>query len=379
MKGEQKATNNAEPETQNPEQKTYHLNQIYFYLTEGCNLKCRHCWIQPKFQGNGKSYPALDFDLFRSIIKQAKQLGLSGVKLTGGEPLIHPQINQMLDHVRNEELRLTIESNGVCVTPEMAKSIKSCKNPFVSISIDGIKPETHEWVRGVPGCLDQSVRGIRNLVEVGFKPQIIMSVMRRNVEEMEPLVAWAESQGAGSVKFNVVQPTARGEKMHDAGETLSVQELANLGKWVETVLSKKSKIRLVYSHPAVFHPLSRMFGENGGGCGVCGIFGILGVLANGSYALCGIGETVKDLIFGHAGVDKLKDIWEHTPILQDIREGLPNRLEGVCGECIMKGRCLGSCVAQNYYRSKSLWAPFWYCDEAKKQGLFPTSRLRPAC
>ena len=144
MKGEQPAPNNPELRTENPEpesrspERSYPLNQIYFYLTEGCNLKCRHCWIQPKFQGSEKSYPALDFDLFQSIIKQARPLGLSGVKLTGGEPLIHPRINQLLDHVRNEELRLTIESNGVLVTPDMAEAIKSCKNPFVSVSIDGI-------------------------------------------------------------------------------------------------------------------------------------------------------------------------------------------------------------------------------------------------
>ncbi len=44
----------------------------------------------------------------------------------------------------------------------------------------------------------------------------------------------------------------------------------------------------------------------------------------------------------------------------------------------MKGRCLGSCVAQNYYRSGSLWAPFWFCEEADAAGLFPPSRLIPA-
>ena len=366
-----------EQRTNNDKQITWPLNQIYFYLTEGCNLKCRHCWIQPKYQGGGRSFPALDIELFRSIIEQAKPLGLSSVKLTGGEPLIHPKISQLLEHIRTKELRLTLETNGVCVTPKLAQEIKSCKNSFVSVSIDGIKPETHEWVRGVPGCLDQSVKGIRNLVDAGFRPQIIMTIMRRNREEMEPLVEWAESLGAGSVKFNVVQPTARGKQMHDTEETLSIEELIELGKWVETELSKKSGIRLIYSHPLAFRPMSRMFGDNGDGCSVCGIFSILGVLASGSYALCGIGETVKELVFGHAGEDRLEDIWNNTPILQEIRGGLPNRLEGVCGDCIMKGICLGSCIAQNYYSNKNLWAPFWYCENAKKEGLFPETRLHP--
>ena len=43
----------------------------------------------------------------------------------------------------------------------------------------------------------------------------------------------------------------------------------------------------------------------------------------------------------------------------------------------MKGICLGSCVAQNYYRSKSFWAPHWYCEDAHKRGLFPETRVLP--
>ena len=60
-----------------PMKQGFSLNTIYFYLTEGCNLACRHCWIAPKFQGGGKSYPALSVELFKSIIQQAKPLGLS--------------------------------------------------------------------------------------------------------------------------------------------------------------------------------------------------------------------------------------------------------------------------------------------------------------
>jgi len=47
----------------------------------------------------------------------------------------------------------------------------------------------------------------------------------------------------------------------------------------------------------------------------------------------------------------------------------------VCRDCILKATCLGSCIAQNYYRSGELWAPFWYCELAKERGLFPETRL----
>ncbi|MFA4982260.1 MAG: SynChlorMet cassette radical SAM/SPASM protein ScmF [Candidatus Omnitrophota bacterium] len=292
-------------ETINPK---YSLNQIYFYLTEGCNLACRHCWIAPKFQANGREYPALDIELFKSIIEQAKPLGLSGVKLTGGEPLLHLRINDILDHVKANDLRLIIETNGVLCTPELAKKIKENKSPFVSVSIDSPDAKTHEWVRGVEGCFDKAKEGIRNLVAVGLKPQIIMTLMRCNKDSLEEMVRLAESLGAGSVKFNIVQPTARGEDMHKQNETLSIQELVSLGRWADDVLQGKTKLRLYYHHTPAFRSLGKMYGENPSGCGTCGILGILGVLANGSYALCGIGESVPELVFGHVAKDRLEDV-----------------------------------------------------------------------
>lgn len=355
--------------------RTFPLNAIYFYLTEGCNLACRHCWIAPKYQIENHTYPSLDIELFRSIVSQAKPLGLSSVKLTGGEPLFHPQISEILEVVRNEGLRLVVETNGVLCTPALAKKMASCKNPFISVSLDGVDAETHEWMRGVEGCFDPTIEGIKSLVNAGLKPQLIMTLMRRNRDQIEPMVHLAESLGAGSVKFNILQPTARGEKMHEAGETLTIEELVDLGRWVENGLSNSTKLILHYHHPPAFRPLGKMFGENGDGCTICGILGILGVLANGSYALCGIGETVPGLVFGHAKTDSLDDLWHSNPVLHEIREGMPHRFEGICGDCLMKSICLGGCVAQNYYRSKSLWAGYWYCEEAFERGLFPGTRV----
>ena len=363
--------------TEETDDREYPLNQIYFYLAEGCNLACRHCWIAPKHQSGDHTYPSLALDLFQSIVEQAKPLGLSGVKLTGGEPLLHPHIREILEVVRSEELRLVAETNGVLCTPQIAEKMAACKDPFVSVSIDGESAETHEWVRGVPGCFEAALEGVRNLVNAGFKPQIILSIVRRNKDQMAAVVRLAESLGAGSVKFNIVSSTARGEKMHQTGETLNVEELVALGQWVENVLSASTDLRLIHSHPIAFRPMSRAFADNGHGCGRCGILGILGVLGDGSYAMCGIGETVPELVYGHAAKDCLEDIWNNTQIINELREGLPERLGGICGDCLMRTICLGYCIAQNYHDSGSLWAPLKYCEEAKMANLFPESRLQP--
>ena len=356
------------------DEQTHPLNTLYFYLTEGCNLRCRHCWIQPKFQSGERAYPSLDLDLFRHIIDQALPLGLSSVKLSGGEPLLHPRLPEMLGCIREKGLRLSIETNGVLCTPSVARDIASCSDPRVSVSLDGADAETHKWVRGVPGSFEAALQGIRNLAEAGLRPQVIMTLMRRNADHVAPVIRLAESLGAGSVKFNLLQPTARGETLHETGEALTVGEMLELGRFVDHELSERAEITLFSGRPPAFRPLGKLLGEAGGNCGICGIFGVLGVLSSGAYALCGIGETVPELVFGHAATDRLQDIWSHHPLLREIRDGMPHRLEGVCADCLMKDHCLGGCIAQNFYRERNLWAGHWFCEEAAKAGLFPATR-----
>ncbi len=349
------------------------INTLYFYLTEGCNLACRHCWMGPRFDATGNQYPTLPVELFETAIREAKPLGLSGIKLTGGEPLLHPHITRLLEIARREALKLTVETNGLLCTPEIAAEIAKSPDRFISVSIDGTDAATHEWVRGVPGAFEAARQAVRNLVATGTRPQVIFTVMRSNAGQVDAVVAMVEELGAASLKFNVVQPTARGEKLHEAQGTLTIGDLIALGRHVEQDLAPKTKLKIIFHYPPAFKALHNI--ASGDGCGACGIFGILGVIASGHYALCGIGEQVPDLIFGAVGKDLLEEVWRENTILKALREGLPERLEGVCGRCLMKWRCLGSCVALNYYSKGRLWAPYWFCEQAEETGLFPTSRL----
>lgn len=352
---------------------TRSINTLYFYLTEGCNLACRHCWIGPRFDATGDHYPTLPVALFETAIREARPLGLSGVKLTGGEPLLHPRFTRLLEIVRREGLKLTVETNGLLCTPEIAAEIAKSPNAFVSVSIDGIDAATHEWVRGVPGSFEAARQAVRNLVAAGIRPQVIFTVMRINAGQVDAMVKMVEELGAASLKFNVVQPSARGEKLHENQQTLDIADLIELGRHVELELARTTTLKLFFHTPHAFKALSVV--ASGDGCGACGIFGILGVIASGHYALCGIGEQVPDLMFGAVGEVGLGEVWLENPVLTALREGLPGRLEGVCGRCLMKGRCLGLCVAQNYSGRGSLWAPHWFCEQAEKAGLFPVSRL----
>ncbi|MGQ9688680.1 MAG: SynChlorMet cassette radical SAM/SPASM protein ScmF [Desulfobaccales bacterium] len=355
----------------------YPLRQVYFYLTDGCNLRCRHCWTLADLDTAPQKSAFLYPELLRHILAQARPLGLQAVKLTGGEPLLHPRITEIIEIIKAANLRLVVETNGVLLTPELAAAMAACRQPHVSVSLDGVEAATHEWVRGVPGCFPAAVNGITYLVQAGIKPQIIFSLLRRNRDQVEAVARLAQELGAKAVKYNIIQSSPRAHRLAREAETLTVQEVIELGRWVEQELAPAVDLPLFFHQPPAFRPLSLMFAEDGNGAGVCGIQGILGVLADGSYALCGIGGNVPELVFGHAARDRLADVWHDHPVLQEIREGLPQRLTGICGDCLVRSGCLGFCLAQNYYTAHDLWAPYWFCAQAEAAGLFPAGRKRP--
>jgi SynChlorMet cassette radical SAM/SPASM protein ScmF len=348
------------------------LERIYFYLTEGCNLTCRHCWLAPAPDGGGGRLPTLPVDLFEEIIAGAKPLGLSGVKLTGGEPLLHPQFVRLLAIVRREELALSIETNGQMLTPALAAAIARAGDPSVAVSLDGADAETHEWVRGAAGSFGAAASAVTSLAAAGVRPQVVCSVMRRNASQLGAIVRMAEALGAASVKFNIVQPVARGAQLLDKGDTLTVAELIELGRRVNTEISPRTRLQVLFDVPPAFRPL-RQFAD-GGGFGRCQILSTLGVLASGGFSLCGIGMTVPGLVFGNARTDRIEDVWRHNETLGAIRRRLLRQLSGVCGHCLMQRSCLGSCVAQNFSHKGESLSAFWFCEAADAQGLFPTSR-----
>ncbi|MCP3898109.1 MAG: SynChlorMet cassette radical SAM/SPASM protein ScmF [Desulfobacteraceae bacterium] len=355
----------------------YPLTSLYFYLTQGCNLKCRHCWINPKYQDLSKEVLGISVPNFSACIDQALPLGLESVKLTGGEPFLHPQIDKLLDIIHEKELGLVIESNGCLITPELTHKIKKCKDPFISISIDSTDIETHEWFRGVKGCFATAVRGMKYCIKENLPTQIIMSLVKQNRDHIDDMIQFATDTGCESVKFNIVQPTERGKNIYNNNEHLTIEDYINIGRYITDKAQPKTKLRLDYGLPPAFLPLSYMLSGHKHGCSSgCAIKNILGVLWNGDISICGIGENVEELILGDIDSSELGKIWENNKVIDNIRKGLPEKVEGICKKCIFKMICFGYCPANNYYGAKSLFAPGWFCDKANTEGLFPGTRLK---
>jgi SynChlorMet cassette radical SAM/SPASM protein ScmF len=350
------------------------LGTYYIYLTGGCNLACRHCWLTPKFQAHGDTGGHLEFNLFDLAIRQGLPLGLSHVKLTGGEPLLHPDFLRMVDLLKKNNLGLTIETNGTLLDKKIAHYLKEKSTlSFIAVSLDGATPESHDSFRGVKGSFEKACQAISFLVEEGFRPQVIMSIHTGNVCEAKDVVKLAEKLGAGSVKLGLVESSGRGEKMAEQNQVLDLKSLIDFGKWIEKYLQKSASIPIYYNWPAAFFSLKNLMRFDGFSCH---ILNILGILPTGELSICGIGSQEPELCFGRLGEDSIFDIWTSNPFLINFRKNIPDKFEGICGECIFRTRCLGSCVAHNYHLYKRITAPFWICQKADEAGIFPTSRKK---
>ena len=347
------------------------LTSLYVYAAGSCNLACRHCWIVPKFQPEGIGGPYIKLEFVEKAIREGKPLGLRSIKLTGGEPLLHPQFRELVTMIDDAGLEIIIETNGTLVDAAMAQFLKTKSQVrFVSISLDGATAETHDALRSVVGSFERAISGIVNLVDVGIHPQMICTLHKGNVSEMAGVVKLAEQLGCASVKFNHVQKVGRGEKFsNDQG--LGIPELLELYRCLEGEIVPRTGIPVYFDIPIAFFSLSQLLNDL---LGRCAVKNIMGMLSGGEYALCGIGTTVPDLIYGYVDKDDLRQIWGDAPGLIRLREQIPAHLEGICGQCIHKDICQGECIANSYHLSGKLNAAYSFCEQADTLGLFPSSR-----
>ncbi|MDY6973812.1 MAG: radical SAM protein, partial [Thermodesulfobacteriota bacterium] len=251
------------------------LTSLYLYISGSCNLACRHCWITPAFQEEGNGGRHVKVEYVEKAIREARPLGLHSVKLTGGEPMLHPRFRDIVRMIDEEGFSIQVETNGTLLDQKIAEFLKQAQNlSFVSVSVDGATAESHEELRGVRGSFKGALAGIRNLVKQGFRPQLICTLHKGNSSEVAKVIEMAEGLGCGSVKFNHVQEVGRGERFAEE-RGLGVLELVNLYRFVEDYLMPKSKIHIHFDIPLAFYPIRKLINDPLSRCMVRNILGIL--------------------------------------------------------------------------------------------------------
>ena len=132
----------------------YTLTSLYLYLTDRCNLRCAHCWISPRY--SLKKDAGIPILPLKKTIQEAKIIGLNTVKLTGGEPLLYENIDKLLLFLKDEDLGISIETNGTLIDKASAALFKKCSVRQVAVSLDAASKEIHERIRGVSGCFEKT-------------------------------------------------------------------------------------------------------------------------------------------------------------------------------------------------------------------------------
>lgn len=171
-----------------------------FAITDTCNLHCRHCWVEAG--GVDASTHVPEKTLFR-LIEEFVTLGGEGIRLTGGEPLCHPEWLELLRFVRALGLnQVSLQTNGMLLREEDVTALRELDFPglAIQISLDGATAASHDLVRG-EGAFAGTIQGLQRLVRGGLAPRLtlFLTEMRHNLEEIPALLELAEELGIGSV------------------------------------------------------------------------------------------------------------------------------------------------------------------------------------
>ena len=98
----------------------FRLNCAYLYLSTYCNLKCRHCWINPHFSPEkALKNDELNMKTLIAALEECRELGMSSIKLTGGEPFLRKDIFDILEYGEKKGFNIIVLTNGTFLLTSM--------------------------------------------------------------------------------------------------------------------------------------------------------------------------------------------------------------------------------------------------------------------
>ena len=162
------------------------INYLRISVTDRCNLRCIYCMPSEGVPQMAHS-EVLSYEEIRTIVKAAAQLGVSKVRLTGGEPLVRaelPNLVRMLSQIEGiEELSLT--TNGT-ILKKHALELKRAGLSRVNVSLDTLKADKFRYITRL-GELATVLEGIEVAKDTGFDPIKINIVVMRGINDDEIL------------------------------------------------------------------------------------------------------------------------------------------------------------------------------------------------
>ncbi len=341
---------------------------VVWDVTYACNLKCKHCYATA-----GKPlHDELTTEEALDAIDKFDKLGVAIIAFSGGEPLVRKDIFKLTRYAASKGIYVAIATNGTLITEDMAKKMKENGVNYVQISLDGTK-ETHENFRGIKGCYDRAVEGIRNCVKEALFVNVSMTVTKYNYQDVPAVIDLCERLGVNwFMHYNFV-PTGRGREIVNAD--ISPEQREELLKMLYE-RNKTSNINLLSTAPqfarialqcgAEFIPTHfcnvdagerlRKLAEFIGGCGAGRFY--MSMRANGDIQPC----VFFPLKVGNIRENDLEELWLRNSVFEDLRN--KDILES-CGSCRYRYYC-GGCRARAYNYFGNYLKPDPGCINNKK-------------
>jgi len=322
---------------------------VAWETTRACNLACVHCRAAAVYE---PSPDELTTEEGRRLIDQIAALAPGVILiLTGGEPLMRPDIFDLAAHGTERGLRVVMAPNGTLITPEKARLMAASGVRRISVSLDGAAAADHDRFRGVEGAFDRVLAGLEYAKAAGLEFQINTTVTRRNLSHIEAIQDLAVSLGAAAHHIFLLVPTGRGRQLTD--EVITAEEYEKTLNWFH---DRRNRVPLQLKATCAphYHRILRQraraegkkvdlntYGLDAVSRGCLGGQGFVFVSSTGRVQPCGY----LDLDCGRVREKDFGEIYRNSSIFLDLRD--QSRYKGKCGVCEFWRVC-GGCRARAY-------------------------------
>ena len=176
-------------------------------ITSRCQLKCIHCFNSSGQPGERE----LSTDELIGLVDQFVEFGAINFFITGGEPMLKPGIERLIERLGSQRLTVSLISNGVYLPEAALRALARNKNISVRISIDGMH-DIHDAIRGVPGTFARAQENIERMLRSGIAVSISFTLNDINREELGKVACHFKELGCEGIAVGVTSSAGRAKE-----------------------------------------------------------------------------------------------------------------------------------------------------------------------